>query len=208
MPPVTLRAYSRSIHERGNLMKKASLLVLLLVLTTQVFAGQAMEFRFFTQKGYVSFTVPASWPVLNSQSGKAVSLMAFQIPNSADKGTPDSTNLAIRTYNPATGEGKAAIAKIGRTLGSKKPKVRSRNGWTLYVQQAHQGRTLYTIIDAQKRVAGVVASAMIAWPHLTGNTGDYDQQMETIFHLVLDSAYGHIGSSQPQDGQVIRRPAK
>ena len=68
---------------------------LLLFLTLAATGALATDQVVFTIVDRVQFSVPGDWPVIASRSTPEKTIFAFQIPNRADEGTPDSTNLSI-----------------------------------------------------------------------------------------------------------------
>lgn len=180
----------------------------LFITTLFTLSVQAVDMSMITEKGYVAFTVPDEWQVIAMHTKPPISIAAFQIANPADKNTPDSTNLIISLYRPASPKAQAARNDVGRQLGDQPPTIESSKNWTIYRQEAGQGNTRYSIWDAKSEVADVVVSVRIAWPHLTNNAPGYDQQMEDIFKAVIESIHGDLGAYQPRDGEVLRRQVK
>jgi hypothetical protein len=170
--------------------------------------AQAAEFTIVTTKGYVSFAVPDDWRVIAMQSKSPVAVAAFQIPNPADSGTPDATNVAVSLFSVETKPGRDGERDVGRQFGPTAPTVTAKDGWTVYTQTANQGDTLYTIIDAKKSCADVVVGVRFAWPHLPKNAPELDTQMKGQLDSVLDSVNGALGRPQRKDGDVVRRPVK
>ena len=76
-----------------------------------------VEMKVVTPDGYVSFTVASDWKVLAMKTDLPVTASIFQLPNPADEGTPDSTNLVISIYDPKNPKGKDAIKLIGKGYG-------------------------------------------------------------------------------------------
>jgi hypothetical protein len=86
---------------------RAILLGLLLIASTL----SATERVTFTVVDRVEFSVPGEWPVIASKSDAARTTFGFQVPNPADKGTPDSTNLVLMSYYLEDSSAKAAFEK-------------------------------------------------------------------------------------------------
>jgi len=165
--------------------------------------------KIITNKGYVSFTVGDDWPVISMQSKLPIAAAGFQIPNPADKGTPDSTNLALMLYDLSTDRGKAVFESPIKQYGANQPQMGKYGEWTLYRQQAQQGSTRYTIIDSKKmNVADVSVSTRISWPHLTSDSKQHNANMESLLYTFLDSIKGTLGTLTPNQNEVIRRPEK
>jgi hypothetical protein len=166
-----------------------------------------VHFTIMTAKGYVGFSVPRDWPVIAMQSKPPVAVAAFVVPNSADKGTPDSTNIVISLIEPDTDKGKSALSRVGRSFEGEVA-ASSHSGWECYSQSAHQKKTTYTILDAKKSVADVIVSVRVAWPHLPKNSPNYDSDMRSVFETLLDAMDGDLGVYTVRQGEVVRRPDK
>jgi len=171
-------------------------------------SAHAVDMSIITETGYVGFSVPDDWLVIGMQTKPPVSVAAFQIVNAADKDTPDSTNLLITLFQPSSQQALQALEKVGRQYGPTPPAVEPFKNWTIYRQEANQGKTVYSIFDAKSNVADVIVSVRIAWPHLPNNDAAYDVQMESAFKAVVESIHGGIGTYPPKDGEVIRRQAQ
>src|ERR1700712_4654697 len=62
--------------------------------------GAHVRFTLITAQGFVSFAPGADWKVLGMQNRSPVLSTVFQIPDAADDGTPDSTNLILSFFQP------------------------------------------------------------------------------------------------------------
>lgn len=165
-----------------------------------------MGMKIFTTGGYVEFTVGGDWAVLSMQSTLPIATAMFQIPNPADAGTPDSTNLVLLLFDPRSEIARAKFDAIVLHQGST-PIEQTYGPWTTFRQEADQGATRYTILDAKRvDVGDVSASVRLAWPHLKENAAGYDESMEAMFREFLNSVEGKLGPNVPQPGEVIRRP--
>lgn len=162
-------------------------------------------FTIVTTKGYVRFAAGADWTVLTMQSRLPNTASVFQIPDPADQGTPDSTNIIISLHSPGDPKADQAIAKIGASYGGPVQQEVYKD-WTVFRQSADQRSTPYTILDAKATCGDVVCGVRLAWPHLANHSADYDGKMEMLFHDVLDSVTAGIGTYQPRDDEVVRRP--
>lgn len=159
-------------------------------------ACAATELKIPTNKGFVAFTVEGEWPVLSMQMQLPLAAAAFRIPNPADAGTPDSTNIVIALYDPRSKEGRTAFNAPLKQYGGTPAVVEAMGPWTLTRQEARQGDTAYTIWDAKRSgVADVSVSVRLVWPHLAANAPDYDLTMETVFRGVLQSIHGGTSNS-------------
>ena len=168
--------------------------------------NQTADFKIITPKGFVAFSVGGDWPVLAMQSKLPIAAAGFQIPNPADEGTTDSTNLAITLYDETSAKGHEALGAVGRAYGQKPATIDHRNNWIIYTQESKQGGTVYTVLDAKSKVADVAIAIRLAWPQLANNERGYDKEMRALFYRVLDSIHGSLGPYKPQPNDVIRRP--
>jgi hypothetical protein len=186
-----------------------ALLALILLALSPTGANAIVEMKIFTGKGFVGFSVDDNWPVLSMQTELPVAAALFQLPNSADEGTPHSTNLVLMLYDTKSERGRTAFEGTVKQYGKTAPQAESVEGWTIYRQKAKQGDTLYTILDATREdVADVSASVRLAWPHLVNNTATYEAEMESVFRAFLTSVHGSIGPYTPRPGEGIWRPTK
>ena len=172
-------------------------------------ASAETELKIVTAKGYVAFVAGDDWPVQQMQTKMPVAMAVFQVPNPADEGTPDSTNLIVQFFEHGSEQEKTVYAAAVKQYGSTAPVVESFKGWTLHRQEALQDETLYSIWDAKRGdIADVSTSVRLAWPHLASNSADYAAQMERIFTTFLDSVWGGLGEYKPREGEVLRRSEK
>lgn len=168
--------------------------------------GDHVRFTFITAGGFVGFVAGADWGVVGMQSRPPVTGSAFQIPDPADNGTPDSTNLVVSLFTPGVPKADAAIAAIGKTRGPGPVTTENRGEWTVYRQEAIQGGTRYTILDAKARKADVFCGVRLAWPHLKNHRSDYDAKMNALFDATLASISGGSGTYEVHSGEIVRRP--
>jgi len=166
-----------------------------------------VQLKVVTAKGYVAFVAVDDWHVLTMESRLPVATVVFQLPNPADEGTPESTNLVLILYDLATRKGRTGFEQPIPQYGDDPKPETAAGGWTLYRQSGIQNSTQYTVLDARRTaVADVAASVRLAWPHLPNNPQDYDARMESTFRAFLDSIEGHLGDFKPSKGEVVRRP--
>lgn len=180
---------------------------LLLVISLCATARAEVEFKIVTTDGFVAFRAEDGWPVVSMQTKLPMAIAIFQIPNAADEGTPDSTNLFVRFYDLGAPAARESFEKVGAPVGDAAPKVESVDGWTVYRQVGKQGATEYSIIDAKRDLKGLSVSVRLAWPHLVKNPADYAAQMDRIFAAMLRSIHQHVGQYVPQKGETLRRPS-
>ena len=143
----------------------------------------------FTIVNGLQFSVPADWPVVANKSTSEKTDLHFQIPNAADKGTPDSSNLRIIATDLRTGQDRDAFqAQMPSTDHSAQEK-KLVEGWACSTFSAIQRSTQaqYVIWDCSRIIADCGVSVRIAWPHLPKNPPDYDNQMELVLSNFLTS---------------------
>jgi hypothetical protein len=161
-----------------------------------------------TGRGYVAYDVGDDWAVLSMETMGPVRSAVYQLPNPADEGTTESTNIALVLYDLATQQGREGFDAPIPEYSADKPVESEIAGWTIFRQSGIQHDVEYTIVDARRDGVGDVAAAVrMAWPHLKNNGADYDAQMETTFRSFLAGIQGHIGPWTPREGEVVRRPA-
>jgi hypothetical protein len=193
-------------------IRRKTLLASLLLGTACLTAFADTRLKIITQTGALAFTVDDDWAVLNMQSKLPVAAAVFQLPNPADRQTADSTNLVLKFYDLNTDAGRTAYDVPVKQYGSSAPKTENVDAWTIFRQEALQGATRYTILDARRDQvadsANISATARLAWPHLKGNAKKYDALMEARFRKFLNSVQGELGPYRPQENEVIRRPVQ
>jgi len=165
--------------------------------------GLATDITDFTIVNRVQFSVPANWSVIADTSTSEKTVFAFQIPNVADEGTPDSSNLSIIVTDLKTDQDREVFQKQVPPNQSAQVK-KLVEGWDCSTFSAfqHSSKTQYVIWDCRRIVADCGVSVRIAWPHLPKNTPDYDDQMEMVLSNFLTS----VGpfKTVPKSG-VLRR---
>jgi hypothetical protein len=141
----------------------------------------------FTVVDRIQFAVPGEWPVVASKSTPEKTVFAFQIPNKAEKGTPDSTNLSIVSAYLKDAQDKDAFEKKAASSEPNSQEKKLVEGWQCRSFSGMQKSTQYVIWDCYRIVAGCGVFVRIAWPHLPNNPSDYDKQMETVLSDFLIS---------------------
>ena len=141
----------------------------------------------FTIVDRVQFSVPGEWLVIASKSTSEKTVFAFQIPNRADEGTSDSTNLSIISSDLKDAKDREAFDKKAATAehgAVDKPLI---GGWGCRSFTANQDKTQYVDWDCYRVVADCGVFVRMAWPHLSKNPVDYDKQMERVLSDFLSS---------------------
>ena len=170
-------------------------------------SGSGAQFRFIIATGSVGFDIPGNWPTVAMQPRPPIAVAAFQIPNPADAGSSDSTNVAVTVFDLADAKGRTARSNVGRSYGPNPPTTSEYHGWTVYRQEAVQGSTTYTLLDAARNFPALNAAAAmrLAWPHLASNSENYDATMDTLYRSMLDSVSTAPGTYSPGPREVVRR---
>jgi len=141
----------------------------------------------FTIVDRVQFSVPGDWPVISSKSTPEKTIFAFQIPNRADKGTSDSTNLVIVSSYLKDAKDRTAFDKKAAAPEDGAVDKTLIDGWGCRSFTAMQNKTQYVDWDCYRVVANCGVFVRMAWPHLPKNPADYDKQMEKVLSDFLTS---------------------
>jgi hypothetical protein len=168
-----------------------SVIVLILFGSASAVASQQVTFTIVDR---VQFSVPGDWPVIASKSTPEKTIFAFQIPNGADEGTPDSSNLSIVSSYLKDAKDKDAFEKKASGPDPRAQEKNFADGWRCSTFQAMQKSTQYVDWDCYRVVADCGVFIRIAWPHLPKNPPDYDKQMEKVLSDFLTS----VGPSKKQ----------
>jgi hypothetical protein len=168
-------------------------------------AAGLVEFGIITNKGYVSFAVGGDWKVLELQTKPPVTTMLFQVPNSADEGTTNSTNCTVLSFENGVPEARAKLegAMNKATVNSKESKYGS---WSTYKSSELQEKTVYQIRAAVREFQGATVLIHASWPQLAKNPAAYDEVMDAVFRAVLDSVKCGLGPKPVRQGETFRRP--
>jgi hypothetical protein len=159
-------------------------LILLLVVSCLAASDDLVE---FTVVDRIHFAVPGNWPVIASKSTKQKTVFAFQVPNAADAGTSDSTNLSIISTFLRRGQDKEAFNKNQTHTSHSAEEKKLVEGWRCSSHSATQGTTPYVVWDCHRVIADSGVSVRMAWPQLPSNPTDYDNHMEAVLSRFLTS---------------------
>jgi hypothetical protein len=141
----------------------------------------------FTIVDRVQFSVPGDWAVISSKSTPEKTVFAFQIPNPADEGSSDSSNLVIVSSYLKNAEDRAAFEKKASNPEHDAQEKNLVDGWRCSSFSATPKSTQYVDWDCYRVVADCGVFIRVAWPHLLKNPPDYDKQMETVLSDFLTS---------------------
>jgi len=171
------------------------------------FSSADTELSIVTPKGYVSFIAADHWPVLEMQTQMPATLTVFKLPNPADEGTSDSSNLILQLFERGSEKEKTLFSAPVKQYGSSPPVTEQFKEWTITRQEDPQNKTVYSLWDARKTgIADVSVRVRLVWPHLTNNPANYEEQMEKIFVKFLMSIRDGVGKYKRKVGDVIRGP--
>lgn len=188
-------------------MKSKKTFVLFVFMTCLLSAttAAATDVVDFTIVDRIQFSVPGDWPVIANKSTSEKTVFAFQIPNAADEGTSDSSNIVIVARDLKTAQDRDAFQRNASGTDHNAQEKDLVEGWECSTFSAvqHSTPTQYAIWDCRRIIAECGVSVRIAWPHLPGNPPNYDKQMEMVLSNLLESVGPFKGV--PKSG-VLRHP--
>src|SRR5437879_6452320 len=97
----------------------------------------------FTIYAEIQFAVPAEWQVVANKSDTKSTLFAFKIPNPAEEGTPDSTNLVLQAFYLKEPEAKARFEEKSKPQDPNARKGKVAAHWDCTSFTGKQGSTSY-----------------------------------------------------------------
>jgi hypothetical protein len=166
-----------------------AMLLCILLASAALCAEDRVVFSIYAR---IQFSVPSDWLVISSKSDSVNTVFAFQIPNSAEEGTPDSTNLVIVASDLKQPGAKTAFEKKASNPEQKAQKRKLADHWGCSSFSATQGSTEYEIWDCFRTVTDCGVYVRAAWPHLPKNPPEYDKTMETRLTQVLNSVAASV----------------
>lgn len=172
---------------RGCRNAKLASSISLICCLVAAFASPAADRVVFTIVARIQFSVPGDWRVISSKSGAINTLFAFQIPNPADEGTPDSTNLVVIAYNLRESSAKTTFERKESTPEQGAQKAKLVDHWSCTTFSAMQETTEYKDWDCIRKIVDCGVYVRAAWPHLPKNPTEYDRTMESNLAEVLKS---------------------
>lgn len=171
----------------GNVKQKYFVQAVFLSLVIACSVAATEEQVVFTIVDRVQFAVPGEWPVISSKSDPEKTVFAFQIPNSADKDTSDSSNLVIVSSYLKDSQEREAFEKKASIPEHDAQQKTVVEGWRCWRFSAMQESTPYADWDCYRVVADCGVFVRIAWPHLPKNPAEYDKRMEAVLSDFLIS---------------------
>lgn len=158
-----------------------------LVLVVSVCAAAATDYVEFTVFERIKFSTPGDWLVIASKSTPEKTVFGFQIPNAADQGTSDSSNLSIISSDLKDPHDREAFEKKASSTEQGAKEKSLVEGWRCSTFSAMQQSTEYVVWDCYRVVGDCGVYVRIAWPHLPKNPADYDNRMEAVLTDFLTS---------------------
>ncbi len=181
-------------------MKKPGKLALLAALAAVTPAHADITKNLVSGHSRVSYQIGDEWIAVSEQGERSVSTVVYQIPNPADARTADSTNIVLVLYDLTTPKGRGGYESPLPHYSDATPVISSSGDWSIVKHSGTQNDVQYTILDARNdNVADLAATVRLAWPHLPGNSRDYDQDMEEIFRGFLAGVRGEIMPRTPDE---------
>ena len=185
-------------------MKRIALLLASLLWTNCSWADT--ELSIVTTRGYVTFAAADHWPMLEMQTKMPATLAVFKVPNPADEGTAESTNLILQLFERGSEEERTLFSAPVKQYGSTPPVPEHFKEWTITRQEDHQGPNVYSLWDARKTgIADVSVRVRLVWPRLPNNPANYSEEMDRILKAFLDSIGGGLGDYKSREGEVMYR---
>jgi len=158
-----------------------------LLLFISVWAAAATDYVELTVFERIKFSVPGNWLVIASKSTPEKTVFGFQIPNAADQGTADSSNLSIISSGLKDAHDRETFEKKASSTEEGAMEKKLVEGWRCSTLTAMQQSTQYVVWDCYRAVGHCGVSVRIAWPHLPKNPADYDNRMEAVLSDFLTS---------------------
>ncbi len=181
----------------------AALLALFFVGGPELLAND-VDLSLIANKGWIQFTVGGDWKILKLDTKSAYRVVVFQIPNTAEEGTSDSTNAAVVLSELNSSEASARFDKLRRKHSNG---TTSRIGaWEVVTNDFKQANTNYSGQTAFRDIADVHVAVVLAWPHLAKNKPGYDSEMKRTFGNLLVSVNGALSKYPKEKGGVVRHP--
>ena len=174
---------------------KSIILLTLLSLAIQSHANKKNEL--WMHNSTLNIKADSSWVIIAHHPFGSRSSIAFQIlDNEAEKGTPDSTNLVISTYDFSDIQNLLDFTKAVQSKPQEGEVDTNYEGWVIRTWSGSQGETKYTIADARttNKATGLGIHVRLAWPLLKDNPKNYDQTMK----MLLESVMSQINKSHPE----------
>jgi hypothetical protein len=136
----------------------------------------------------IKFVVPEDWLLVGQQPRAPKSVTAFQVPNPADVGTAESSNVMVSAFDTADADAMAAFDETSQKFREGRPVTKGDFvGWQVFRYTNNQKGIPYRIMDAQRTIGPCIVLVRFAWPQLHNNAPDYDSKMEMAFNDLLGS---------------------
>jgi hypothetical protein len=150
--------------------------------------GETTSGSFYLLAGRVVIQSPGAWQIISHKLDASQDVVGFQIPNTADEGTPDSANVGVVVYDLSLATNATAFAQRRRESGGRAPKPSHSGGWVIHTFHDKQGDTAYEIRDTYRTLGqrfGV--HIRLAFPDLSKTTRSWRQSLEADFKKLLET---------------------
>src|SRR5690348_16795147 len=124
--------------------------LLFTILTALAKSAFAAENTIYLQSEHIVIHPPSTWPIIAHKLNGAKDLAAFQIPNPADTGTSDSSNISVIAYDLKDDKSMLEFSRQLLDQGKTKHAVSEMDKWTIYTFSDKQNYTAYEIRDCYK----------------------------------------------------------
>lgn len=194
-------------------MKKLLLVLLFSASTYGTSAATRPDIKtlaFPAGQGEIPFRFESNWHILAGTPKPPISSILFELPDPADVGTPESTNLEILRFDLSSPKARAAQEKL-LSIFNKNEKIVQRsprgttvreaygiemkmNNWRIHRRKAIQRikknglkPVRYQINEAYTVIHGNGLYVLLSWPVLPKNSPSYDTTMNQDFGALLHS---------------------
>jgi hypothetical protein len=137
----------------------------------------------------LSVNPPIHWKVIMDKPGFPISMCVFQIPNPADVGGRESTNVITASYAAGSKQAQDSLASTRGRFVKTNLRTSQQGGWDVESYSEIQGTTRYRILDGTKVQSDKTLFVRIAWPTLPGNSPGYDGEMQRAFGNLLNQVH-------------------
>ena len=168
----------------GDLYVRTPMRYMILILTVVMLNASESN---TVKIGGKNVLLDSKWAIIAHKPLGSITSVATQIPNPADEGTQDSTNLIVTIYDNK--DAQAVLSFSQMILGIKDYKEERHGEWKRLVWSGKQGETEYSIIDCvlQKEGNPVTVFVRLAYPILKNNSKDYEKEIRNSLNNVLES---------------------
>jgi uncharacterized secreted protein with C-terminal beta-propeller domain len=137
----------------------------------------------------LSVKPPSNWKVIMDKPGFPIAMCVFQIPNPADVGGRESTNVVTASYAAGSKQAQDTLATTKGRFVKTNLRTSQQAGWDVESYSEIQGTTRYRILDGTKVQSDKTLFVRMAWPTLPGNSPGYDAEMQRAFGNLLTQVH-------------------